>query len=382
MRDEGLTGLVVYGNSKINGSVRYLSGYWPDRGGWLAVGPQRSDIRIFDGATLVVPQAGEAVLVFDKGQLLDREACTKRTTTSGFGGELAEDPPVARAIASILTDAGAAERVGIETWDKFPAPMYLELKDALPAAEIVPSTVVEELALIKSPWEIDIFRQAAKIGDEGHRAFEEALRDGLGKSELELIRMAESVMREANPIYEEPSPISPSLISSGRVGRLGLLHVPLGDKPISRGDAVNWDLAMRYHGYPVDTSRTRVMGKATPTQVDAYGAALAMSREVIAAVRPGVEVQDLVRLADDVAKDFGYELWDRFLGHGLGLDVHGRPDMGLESMALQENMLITVEPRIAVDDTWLFGNEEMVLVTASGCEVLTSYPTEPLELAI
>ena len=90
--------------------------------------------------------------------------------------------------------------------------------------------------------------------------------------------------------------------------------------------------------------------------------------------------EDLVALAERVARKHGYELWDRFLGHGLGLDVHSRPDMGAEEMTLTENMLITVEPRIALDDSWLFGNDDMVLVTASGCEPLTHYPVEPLEL--
>ena len=113
MRQEGYTALLVYGNTKMNGALRYLSGYWPDRGGWLSRGPDRKDINIFDASLLVLPLMGEPVLVFDKGQLLDREACTARTTLSSFGGDLARQPSEAESIAP--TSAG--ERGNGARWD-------------------------------------------------------------------------------------------------------------------------------------------------------------------------------------------------------------------------------------------------------------------------
>ena len=143
---------------------------------------------------------------------------------------------------------------------------------------------------------------------------------------------------------------------------------------------MNWDICMRYEGYPVDTSRTRVVGKASANMQRAYQASLLMSAEVIEMVAPGVQVQDLVARADAVARQEGFELWDAFLGHGLGLDVHCRPDMGREKMLLAKNMVITVEPRVTVDGEYLVGNEDMVLVTGAGSEALTHFAKEPLEL--
>jgi Xaa-Pro aminopeptidase len=43
-------------------------------------------------------------------------------------------------------------------------------------------------------------------------------------------------------------------------------------------------------------------------------------------------------------------------------------------------MVLCIEPRIAVDDRWLLGNEDMVVVTAQGGRPLTRFPKEPLEL--
>jgi Xaa-Pro aminopeptidase len=104
-----------------------------------------------------------------------------------------------------------------------------------------------------------------------------------------------------------------------------------------------------------------------------------VARIVRSQAQPGVNVQSLVDNAQSVAADMGFQLWDRFLGHGLGLDVHSRPDMGFESMELKENMVFTIEPRIALDG-YLYGNEDMILLTAGGAESLTNYPWNPFEV--
>ena len=105
-----------------------------------------------------------------------------------------------------------------------------------------------------------------------------------------------------------------------------------------------------------------------------------MSQAVRDPAKPGAIAADLVTLAKDVASEHGASLWLDFLGHGIGLDCHERPDMGVEEMVLQENMVITVEPRIVFDDRFLMANEDMVLVTPEGGTSLTSFPREPLGL--
>jgi len=383
MKEKGFAALLIYGNNKINGALRYMTGYFPDRGGWIALGADRDRIHIFDAATLVLPAVGEPVLALDPGQLLDRPSCIQRTTTSGFGESSAAAPTLDQALAAIIRDTGGASRgamIGVETWEKFPAPLYLKLKDLLPGVQLSRSTIVEDLMLIKSEWELVRFRRAGEIGDIGHAAFETALRERDGKSELELIRVAESEMRIADPVYEECSPISPSLICSGPSDdQLIMLHVPLGNKTVQLGDVINWDICGRYCGYPIDTSRTRVLGKPTREQRRAYEASTQVARTVREKAMPGVNVQALVDIAQKTAGEMGFQLWDRFLGHGLGLDVHSRPDIGFESIDLKENMVFTIEPRIALGG-YLYGNEDMIHLTTNGAESLTNYPWDPFEV--
>ena len=378
MSADGFSALIVYGNTKVVGSYRYLSGNFLDRCGWVSQGPTRNDVTIFDGAAVLVPQAGDPVLLLEPGQMFDQLQFLADVRGGGLGGGTAGLTP--RGVFEVLSEFDARDRVGIETWDRFPAPLYLGLTELMPDCEFTQSTVIEELRLTKSPFELDLLQRAAEVGDLGHQAMVEVLGLERPVSELDAVRVADAAMRDADPLYEDPSVSSPSKIGSGtKVGRW-LLHVPMADKMIVPGDTVCWDICMRFQGYAIDISRTRVVGKASPDIQRAYQAALQMSEGLIEAAKPAVPAVQLKQLADQIAKDAGFELWEDFVGHGIGLDTHERPDMGVEETLLVENMVLCIEPRIAVDDRWLLGNEDMVVVTPEGGRPLTLFPKLPLEL--
>ena len=378
MSQEGFSALIVYGNTKVVGSYRYLSGNFLDRCGWVSQGPGRGDVTIFDGAAVVVPRTGDTMLLLEPGQMFDQTQFLTDVRGGGLGGGTAGLTP--RGVSEVLYELEARDRVGIETWDRFPAPLYLGLSELMPECEFVQSTVIEELRLTKSQYELELLQAAAEIGDLGHQTMTELLGRGDPVSELDAIRAADAAMREADPLYEDPSVSSPSKIGSGsKVGRW-LLHVPMADKLILEGDAVCWDICMRYQGYAIDISRTRMLGRPSPDIERAYRAALQMSAGLIDAAKPGVPAVHLKRLAHEIANEAGFELWEDFVGHGIGLDTHERPDMGVEETQLLENMVLCIEPRISVDDRWLLGNEDMVVVTPDGGHPLTRFPKEPLEL--
>jgi Xaa-Pro aminopeptidase len=227
-----------------------------------------------------------------------------------------------------------------------------------------------------------MFRGAAKVADLGHRTMvEELINNGVGKSELDLIRQVEDAMRRADPMYEDSCSSSPSLICSGGAVVGTLLHNASHSKIIESGDIIHWDIAMRFEGYPVDTSRTRAIGKVSDKHHRCYEATMEIQQELFSAAKPGILASDLTNLAEKIATKNGYELWNRFIGHGLGWDVHERPDMGTEELPLEENMVLAIEPRLTCDDIYLLGNEDMTLVTNSGGVPLTEFPKEPLELS-
>jgi Xaa-Pro aminopeptidase len=371
MEERGYDALLVYGNNKVVGSIRYLTDYFPDRAGWISLGRDRT--YLFEGGVFAITIKSEPVLLLDPGLMAGKEICAKTVLKGeGLSAEAGEGLSP-RNIAQILEKAGATGKVGIETWDRFPAPVYLGMKELLPRTTFERSTIVEELRMVKSPLEVQIFRSAGKVGDMAHEVFAETLKKGVGKTELEITRAAEHVMRSADPIYEDSCSSSPSLICSGAPVDGSLLNLPSHTKRIKKGDVVHWDIAMRHNGYAIDTSRTKVVGRPSREQEQAFETTLEMCRKVIHAAKPGVRAYELVELADGIAEEAGYELWLRFLGHGTGLDVHERPDMGVEETKLAANMVLAIEPRIAVEHRYLMGVEDMVLVTDSGGEALTRY---------
>lgn len=376
MEKRGYDALVVYGDNKVCGSLRYLTDYFPDRAGWISLGPYET--YLFEGAAFVLPLEGEPALMLDPGLMPGKEICVKNVLAGGFS--VAENAGLSG--KNIAEFAKGAKKIGIETYDRFPLPIYLELKEVLPKTELERSTVVEELRMIKSPLEIEIIKKAASVADIGSQVVFDSLKNGIGQTELELIRAAEHAMRMEDPIYEDACTGSPSLICSGTSVRDSMLHLPDPAKRIASGDSVHWDICLRYQGYPIDTSRTRVVGKATDEQKHAYEVSMRMHAAVLKAAQPGVKARDLVVLADKVAREGGFVLWDAFLGHGLGLDTHERPDLVVEETKLAANMVLAIEPRVSLNDTYLFGNEDMVLVTEAGGVPLTQFPKTPLEIEI
>jgi Xaa-Pro aminopeptidase len=379
MNEQGVDVLLAYGNNRLHGSIRYLTDYFPDRTGWVSL--SASVTEIMDGAAVMIAQKGPSVLLLDAGLMPNRELCVGRVI-SGAGFTAKENDGLSLVnLKSVIGDIAAVKTVAIETYDKFPGPLLLGLKEAFPKISFVRSRIVEELRMIKSPFDIEMMRRAALIGDHAHRLLEDTLRSQPGISELAFIRKAESAMREANPIYEDSNPCAPCLICSGYPDQGALLHLPSISKPIDRGDVVHWDLTMRYQGYPIDTSRTRALVRAPASAKRAYDVVKEIHLAVVEAARPGVPAAELVGVGNRVAKKHGEKLWSDFIGHGLGWDIHERPDMGAEQTLLQENMVLAIEPRLSVDGKYLVGIEDMVLIGANGGQLLTHYPADDLEVS-
>lgn len=377
MRGRSYDALIVYGDNKVRGSLRYLTDYFPDRAGWVSL--SATETYLFEGAAFVLSKEGEGVLLCDPGLTPSKEVFADRVVTGGFAASK-EVGLSALCLQGLLSD-WKVRTVAIETWDRFPAPLFLDLAKSLPNVQFGKSTIIEELRLVKSPLEMELITRGARVGDAAHQAVVEALRKGT-VTELELIRLAESVMRNADPVYEDMVSLSPSLICSGFPIAGSLLHHPRGWKRIEAGDVVHWDITSQYEGYAIDTSRTKVLGRASELQARAYRAVLAIFSEVLKAAKPGIPAVDLVTLAVDVAKERGFEFWGPFLGHGAGLETHERPDLVREATPLQANMVLAIEPRLALGEMYLVGVEDLVVVTESGGVSLNRFEKEPLEVSV
>lgn len=174
--------------------------------------------------------------------------------------------------------------------------------------------------------------------------------------------------------------------------------IPSQSDVLKNGDIVNLDITLEKNGYIADSSKTYLVGEVHPAArrlVEATQEALWLG---IRAVRPGATLGDIGWAIERHAKRNGYSVVRDFCGHGIGREMHekpevlhyGKPGTGL---TLREGMVFTIEPMLnrgrrsvrTEDDGWTVVTrdgslsaqfEHTVAVTASGVDVLTLRPDE------
>jgi len=140
------------------------------------------------------------------------------------------------------------------------------------------------------------------------------------------------------------------------------------------------DAGAEYSGYSADVTRTYpVSGKFTPRQRQIYQIVLAAQKAAIAEVKPGANFARIHAAAFDYIRSKGYsKYFIHATSHHLGLQVH---DVGSTARPVEPNMVITIEPGIYIpEENFGIRIEDDVVVTPTGCRVLSDFPKEIAEI--
>lgn len=258
------------------------------------------------------------------------------------------------------------------------------------------SDYLQRLRSIKQPIEIEALRQAAKISARAHRRAMQTCQPGQYEYHVEAELLHEFYRSESRyPAY-------PSIVAGGE--NACILHYQHNQAQLKEGDLLLIDAGCEYQYYASDISRTfPINGKFTPPQRKLYEIVLKAQLAVIAAIRPGISWDTLENIAHEILieelislglisaessqliqqqaiRDF----YPHRIGHDLGLDVHDH-----SQDILQAGMVITIEPglyiqpqREDVAPLWRgigIRIEDDILVTETGCEVLSSEVPKTIE---
>lgn len=175
------------------------------------------------------------------------------------------------------------------------------------------------------------------------------------------------------------------------------------DRPLRPGEIVNCDVTIYLDGMHGDCSRTVVVGDpdgADPATVELVAVTAAALARGVAAVRPGALLRDVGRAIQDHAEAAGAGIVRHLVGHGIGEQFHGDPnvhhyDEPSNRIRLRPGMAFTIEPMLTVglpevvlwDDGWTIATidglpsaqfEHTVLVTEDGVEVMTALDGDPV----
>jgi Xaa-Pro aminopeptidase len=238
--------------------------------------------------------------------------------------------------------------------------------------------VVEQHRQVKDASEIRTLREAARRLTPVAARVLESVRAGV--TERAVAGVLESAMREAG--FERLA--FDTIVASGP--HSALPHYRAGDRVLATGDLLVLDFGGVLDGYCCDLTRTVSIGPPVAEARRLYDAVYAAQQAAIAAVRPGAETTSVDGAARDVltARGLG-EAFGHGTGHGLGLDVHEdpritRPRPDVPPVPLAAGMVFTIEPGAYLPGFGGVRIEDDVLVTDTGCEVLTTVPRDFLAL--
>jgi methionyl aminopeptidase len=255
---------------------------------------------------------------------------------------------------------------------------------------------------IKTPHEIELMRDAARITAAALAAARDAAQVGIRLDELDAVAAAVIADAGAEPLFLHyqpgPAPYPYPGVTCISVNDAVVHGIP-GPYRLGPGDIVSVDCGARVRGWSGDAAITFTVGEHPDPGVARSDRALIAATAAaldagIAAAQPGARLGDVAHAIGRVARDAGYGLMADHGGHGIGREMHeaphvpneGRPGRG---MRLHPGLVLALEPMLITGGTdayvedpdgWTLRTadgsraahiEHTVAITEHGPEVLT-----------
>ena len=320
-------------------NIRYLT-YYQAEAAWLLVTPKQAYYLTDGRFTLEARKGLENIPVLEANH------------------------PFAEPITRILAKA-KIQALGFDE-NHMSVSTFKKVQQVLPkAVRMVPCRrMVEGIREIKEKAEVASIRQAIKINLALFRHVTTFLKPGMTERQV-LFRIEDFVRRHRAGFSFD------SIVASGPNTRFP--HARVTDRRIKKGEPVLIDTGIDLKGYKSDLTRMFFMGKI-PAQFQTVREAVAVAQtQAIKKIRPGISAADVDQEARNYLESQGLaRFFSHSLGHGVGLEIHEEPRISLKSKTiLQPGMVFTVEPGVYLPDSFGVRIEDMVLVTDTGCEVLS-----------
>ena len=246
---------------------------------------------------------------------------------------------------------------------------------------------------IKTPFEIDIMREAGRINAEALAAAVALVAPGVTTAALNAA--FEAVHKKYDVFspfmnYPGPYPYPASICTSVNDE---LVHGIPSDRELMEGDIVSIDCGTVYQGFVGDMAVTVPVGKVSQTAEKLMAVTKEALNIAISKMAPDNTVGDIGYAVQTYVEGQGFYITKTYTGHGVGRKMHegpqvpnyGKPGRG---MRLREGMTIALEPMVLAgapstlvkEDEWTVASadgsltghyEHTVAITANGPEILT-----------
>jgi Xaa-Pro dipeptidase len=297
---------------------------------------------------------------------------------------------------------GAGKSLGFEL-DVVPVSTYEQVvKHFKQSTPVDASMVLRKARGVKTPYEVDCIRRAARQLDRAFLDIPGQLREGM--AEIDLGARIEYVMRTAGhqgltrvrrfnmEMHYGAASFGDSAAYphnfDGPVGVRGLYPaVPAmgGKKQLRRGEPVIVDIVGGYAGYIADGTRVYSLGPLAQELRDAHAYILELNEWIEAQLTPGnIPGEIYTRIVERVAKGpyasqfmGAGENQVKFVAHSVGLELDEIPVIAPKyETPFEANTVMAVEPKIFFPGVGGVGTENTYLIAESGPERLTTCSQE------
>jgi Xaa-Pro aminopeptidase len=366
MDEAGVDLLVVSAPDNIN----YLSGY----DAWSFYVPQ----------VLLVPAGDEGPVWIGRSM----DASSARLTTYlpdadvlSYADDYVENPArhAMEHVALVIGERGWDRgRIGYEGDAYFFAARWLQvLERRLPDARLVDAyLLVNWVRTVKSPAEIEVMRQAARIVEHAMRVAVDAVE--VGRRQCDAAARISAAQIEGTPAFGGDSPANPPSILSGE--NSATPHAAWSDAGFQPDTATCLELSGCRHRYHAAMARTVYLGRPERKMLDVARATAEGLEAALAAVRPGVPCEDVDAVWRATIARYGLEKPSR-IGYSIGLNYP--PNWADHTASLRPGDRTVLQPNMTFHlmlgmwlEGWGFEMSETFRVTETGAESLTRFPRE------
>ncbi|MBR5514131.1 MAG: aminopeptidase P family protein [Ruminococcus sp.] len=311
--------------------------------------------------------AGTVLAFRNKAYLLIDFRYIEKARETVKTAEVLETKDLYKEISALLRQEGV-KNLAIEAMDVTVSRLNV-MKKHLKCVDIIEtdtlSNAINNLRSVKDKEEIGYIRKAQEIAESAFDDILGFIKDGVTEREIAL---------ELDRLMLEKGAEGISFDTIALAGEnTSMPHGVPSDKKVKNGEFVLMDFGAVYNGYHSDMTRTVCVGEPDEEMVRIYNIVLTAQEKAIAAAKAGVTGKELDAVARRHICDAGFgEYFGHSLGHGVGLEIHERPNAAPSyDKKLEKGAVITIEPGIYIAGKFGVRIEDFVILTENGCINLT-----------
>ncbi|MBW8040211.1 MAG: M24 family metallopeptidase [Planctomycetes bacterium] len=276
---------------------------------------------------------------------------------------------LAEAVAKLCKKLKSMRTVAVEKATSVAA--FEALKKRVKLRLKTTADIIESVRRIKDNSEIAAIKAAASISAKALEQILGCIKPGVTECELAGVLDFQIRRLGATNSFETIVAFGPNASRP---------HHQPSKRKLRKRDTVLIDFGARYKGYCSDITRSFAVGKPTRFFEKVYDAVQQAQAAAIKTVKAGVEIVQVDAAARRVISKYDLPVYGHGTGHGFGLEIHESPFLKADGKGrLRAGEVITIEPGVYIPGKLGVRIEDDILVTETGCRILTrNCPHSPM----